>query len=321
MKKIKIFKAPVVFLLLLMILGIGFPAEKAAAYSSNAAWARNQNQIQQLNQSQIQKMSEVQLRLLIQLLTQLRERLLQLQSQQDGSSDIEIATRTALDISDTEALLRGRVVDFGQSDFADVWFEYDTNRFRFDDVTVIERIEDSEDGYFERRVAGLDEDTVYYYRAVGEDEDEDVDYGSIVMFRTDDSDSDDDDDDDDSDNEPDTITRNAAIITDDSAELRGSVDMNDFENGEVFFVYGEDEDQVADVEDDYDSYSDVDEDGDDLQKVRVDTDLDSDDSYEEEVEDLDNDTRYYFSICVGYEDEDEDDVLLCGDTRSFTTDL
>lgn len=304
---------------MLGILVCGTPMHSATAYGGYGGVMRNQNQLQYINQARMQTMSEVQLRQLIQLLTQLQERLLRLYSFQDDNSELEIATRFAADVSDDDALLRGRVVDFGDSDFAEVWFEYDTTSGGFDNVTVTERIEDDEDGYFERRIVDLEDDTTYYYRAIGEDEDGNNDYGSIVQFRTGDSSSNDDDDDDD-DNDPDVSTRSVAMVTDDSADLRGTVDMNGFENGEVFFVYGEDEDQVDDVADDFDTYDDVDEDGNDLQKVLVDSSLDSDESYVEEVRSLDNDTTYYFAICVGYEDEDGDDVLRCGDTRSFTTD-
>lgn len=122
------------------------------------------------------------------------------------------------------------------------------------------------------------------------------------------------------DDEPEVETDRARNIDDDRAELRGSVDMMDFDDGEVFFVYGEDEDQVEDVEDDYDSYRDVDEDGDDLQKVRVDSNFDGDDDFRETVTGLDDDTDYYYQICVGFEDEDDDDVIICGGVEEFTTD-
>ena len=122
------------------------------------------------------------------------------------------------------------------------------------------------------------------------------------------------------DDEPEADTNSAKDIDGDEAELRGEVDMNDFNNGEVFFVYGQDEDQIEDVEDDYDSYGDVDEDGDDLQKVRVDHDLDGDEEYEETVDNLEEDEDYFFQICVGYEDDDDDDVLECGGVEEFTAD-
>lgn len=122
------------------------------------------------------------------------------------------------------------------------------------------------------------------------------------------------------DDEPEVETESAKKIEDDRATLRGSVDMMDFEDGEVFFVFGTDEDAIEDVEDDFDSYRDVDEDGDDLMKERVDSSLDGDADYEMTVTGLDEDTDYYFQICVGYEDEDGDDVLKCGGVDDFTTD-
>ena len=122
------------------------------------------------------------------------------------------------------------------------------------------------------------------------------------------------------DDEPEVETDSADNIEHNEAELRGSVDMMDFEDGEVFFVYGTDEDAIEDVEDDFDSYDDVDEDDDDLQKVRVDSSLDGDDDYEETVTGLDADTEYFFQICVGYEDEDDDEVIVCGGVDDFTTD-
>ena len=95
--------------------------------------------------------------------------------------------------------------------------------------------------------------------------------------------------------------------------------MNDFDNGVVFFVYGEDEDLVEEIEDEYDSYNDVDEDGDDLQKVLMDSDVDNSASYELSLFSLDEDTDYFFQICLEYEDEDGDDILVCGGVEEFTT--
>lgn len=126
----------------------------------------------------------------------------------------------------------------------------------------------------------------------------------------------------DNDDEPDVDTKSARDIQDDSAELRGEVDMNDFNNGIVFFVYGQDESKIEDVERDYDEYSDVnnDEEDDDFEVVKVDSDLDGDDTYEEEVSGLEDDEEYFFVICVEYEDEDNDETLECGDLEDFDTD-
>ncbi|MFA6325423.1 MAG: hypothetical protein WCX46_04325, partial [Candidatus Paceibacterota bacterium] len=133
-------------------------------------------------------------------------------------------------------------------------------------------------------------------------------------------DSENNDDDDDDNTNPDVTTKSASDISEDEAELAGNVDMNDFENGIVFFVYGQDENQIEDVENDYDTYSEVDEDDEDLQKEKVDDDLDGDDSYTLEVSGLDTDEKYYYTICVEYENEDNDEKLICGSVRSLTTD-
>jgi len=230
----------------------------------------------------------------------------------DGDSEIEITTRSATNIEDDGARLRGEI-DFNSSDRAYAWFEYGEDEDDLDEDTPHIRIdEDDDDEDFSVRVTDLDEDERFFFRAVGEDEDGRIDRGSIKNFRTDDNGGGDD--------EPDVRTEEAENITDDSAELHGEVDMNDFRNGTVFFVYGQDEDQVDDVEDDYDSYSDVDEDGDDLQKVRVDSDLDGSEDYALDIDGLDSNTDYFFAICVEYEDEDDDETLTCGSTEEFETD-
>ena len=122
------------------------------------------------------------------------------------------------------------------------------------------------------------------------------------------------------DDEPEANTDTARNVDEDSAELRGDVDMNDFNNGEVFFVYGEDEDQVEDIEDDYDEYGDIDEGGDDLQKIKVDSSLDNYRTYWQLVVNLDDNTDYYYQICVEYEDDDNDQVITCGGVEHFETD-
>lgn len=233
----------------------------------------------------------------------------------NGRGDVDVTTRSATDISDDEATLRGEI-DWNGEDEATVYFEYGRSTYDLgDETTHVVLDEDDDDEDFEAIITDLQEDTKYYYRAVAEDENGDEQYGRIYSFTTDDDDDDRDDED-----YPEVDTDSATNITDDSARLRGDVDMNHFRNGTVFFVYGEDEDQVDDIADDYDTYSDVDEDGDDLQKIKVDSDLDSDASYYATVSGLDNDTRIYWSLCVEFEDEDDDDRIVCGDTEDFRTD-
>ncbi len=229
-------------------------------------------------------------------------------------SEIDVLTLSATDIDEDGAKLRGEV-DFNNSDTATVWFEYGKNRNNLNTKTSEIDLDDTDSTSFNRAITNLDDDTVYYFRAIGEDEDGEVDKGTILSLRTDDSASSSNQDD------PDVVTDNADDVTEDSAELNGSVDMNDFENGKVFFVYGEDKSMVEDVEDDFDTYSDIDESGNDLQKVLIDSSFDGDDNFSYDISDLDDNTNHYFSMCLEYEDEDNDEVLVCGNVKSFETDV
>ena len=252
----------------------------------------------------------------------------------DDAPDVE--TLSARDIDEDSAELRGEV-DMNDFRNGEVFFVYGEDEDQIEDVEddfdsysdvdedgddlqkvrVDTDLDDDED--YERRVTGLDEDTDYYFQiCVGyedEDDDEVLECGGVREFNTDDDNGGSSNDD-----EPTVETDSVRDVRDDSAELRGSVDMNDFRNGLVFFVFGEDEDQIEDVEDDYDTYSDIDEDGDDLRKVKVDSDLDGQSTYRLTVRGLDEDTDYYYQICVEYEDEDDDDVLMCGGVEDFRTD-
>jgi hypothetical protein len=280
----------------------------AEAYNDNTLWVQNQNQIR------FQDMTSEQRQEMLRLLTQLHvllQKMLQLRSYDYVNSELQIATQLATNIETNEAVLRGEVTDFNLSDYADVWFEYDTSRVDFDQRTDTERIMSDEDGDFEQKITGLEENTTYYFRAVGEDDEEDLDYGMVFNFHTDSDQQED----------PDVTTLSAIDITEDSAVLRGSVDMNDFHNGRVFFVYGEDEDRIGEIADDLKTYEDIDEFGDGLQRIMIDVDLDDSDSYEEEISSLDEDTKHYFNLCVTYEENDNGDVIACGDIHSFTTDL
>jgi hypothetical protein len=229
-----------------------------------------------------------------------------------GNSLIDITTNSADDIENDEARLRG-TVDFNSSDEAFVWFQWGEDS-DLDEETPRVGLDDGDDEDFTIRITDLDRDAKYYFRAVGEDEDGQVDYGATRTFTTDDNGGGSDDD------EPNVNTGEADQIDSDSARINGYVDMNDFDNGIVFFVYGEDENQVSDIEDDYDTYNDVDEDGDDLQKIKVDSGLDDDADYTASMSGLNDNTDHYYRICVQYEDEDNDDVISCGSVENFETD-
>jgi hypothetical protein len=215
------------------------------------------------------------------------ERALRDRHSEAGDSDIAVVTRGATNIDEDSATLKGTI----DQETVD------------DDTDVSESIDE------------LDDNTLYYFRIVGEDEDGDIRYGAIRSFRTDDNGSHSNDDDD----TPEARTDSADTIGETSARLRGHVDMRDFENGVVFFVYGEDEDQIQDVENDFDTYDDVDEEENDLLKELVEDNLDNDDSFTDTVHDLDQNTTHYFRMCVAYEDNDNDDTVTCGSVRNFET--
>jgi hypothetical protein len=231
-----------------------------------------------------------------------------------SDSEVDVTTKYATNIGETRATLRGEV-DLNKSDYAHVWFMYGTNMYNMTYQTTYGYVENDGKTIFSGTVYNLRDNTRYYYRAIAEDDNGDRAYGSVFSLVTGD---DNDDDDNDGDN-PDVTTKSARNIEDTSAYLEGEVDMNDFSNGDVFFVYGEDKNQVEDVEDDFDTYNDIDEDGDDLQKVLVDGDLDGAEDYSTKVTGLDEDTRYYYAIGVAYEDEDDDDTIILGSVKSFTT--
>lgn len=116
---------------------------------------------------------------------------------------------------------------------------------------------------------------------------------------------------------PVAITDSARSVDEDSAELRGSVDMRDYADGLVFFVWGEDENDIDDVSRE-DRYSDVITRGDDLEKKVVDSRHDGNRNFNLDVYNLREDERHYFRICVEY-DRSGREELVCGSVRDFET--
>jgi len=234
------------------------------------------------------------------------------------SYDVEVDT-TDVDVEGDDSATFSGEIELDDASYAYVWFDYGQDG-DLDESTDEEKIED--DGDFEIDVDDLDENERYFVRAVAEDPSGALSYGDILAFTTGDEDEDNDDDNDDDHNDddiPEATTEDAEDVDEDSAELHGEIEMNDFEDGLAFFVYGEDEDAVEEVEDE-DTYGDIDEDGDDLEKFSLTSNLDDTRTFWSTISGLDEDTEYFFRICVEYEDEDGDDTLQCGDVESFTTD-
>lgn len=118
---------------------------------------------------------------------------------------------------------------------------------------------------------------------------------------------------------PSASTQRAEDIQGTSATLKGSYRINSAENITAFYVYGESQRLVASIPEDYDEYRDVEEAGDNLQKVKLGSSVSTTVSPELVVEELDEDTLYYFRLCVAYDDDTATEIR-CGNTLNFTTD-
>lgn len=230
-----------------------------------------------------------------------------------STTDPEAVTYSENNVTDDSAELNG-YVDMNSFENGEVYFVYWDNAndpTSAVSVLVDSDLDDSET--YSLVINNLDDSTVYYYQiCVSYNNGSDLECGSVGSFETDDSNGGGSSNNDD----PDAITYNEDNVDADSAELNGYVDMNSFENGDVFFVWGQSSSQINNV-DNENSYGDVDQDGDNLQKYLVDDDLDSSQSYSLDVYSLEEGEDYFFRICVDYYDGGEE--MECGTVKSFTT--
>lgn len=93
------------------------------------------------------------------------------------------------------------------------------------------------------------------------------------------------------------------------------VRMRDTSDGGVYLVFGESENQVRNARSE--SYSQIDEDRQRLQKVRVARDVRGTVRLQELLEDLDEDTKHYYFVCVEY--DGLRDGVVCSSVQTFTT--
>lgn len=118
---------------------------------------------------------------------------------------------------------------------------------------------------------------------------------------------------------PTVSTQRAENIQGYSATIKGNYRLNSAENATAFFVYGESQSLVDSIPADYDTYADVIEARENLQKIRMGAQAKSTDSPERQIDDLERDTKYYYRLCVAYDDKNATEIR-CGRTLSFTTD-
>jgi hypothetical protein len=230
--------------------------------------------------------------------------------------DTNVSTLSASNVSRNSATLHGDITDFRGFNAATVWFEFGKNSRSLSNTSDAVRINRNSNTNFELPLSGLISNTTYYFQAVASDSNGTTVRGDILHFTTNGSGGSSSN----NGNVPDVTTRSATSISTHEATLRGYVDMNDFNNGRVFFVYGQDESAIADVPSDFTSYSDVNETDNDLQKVSLDSNLDGTATYDELVSGLSRDTEHFYRLCVEYQDDNNDDTLECGSVMNFTTD-
>jgi hypothetical protein len=225
------------------------------------------------------------------------------------SSAVMARTYSPTNVDDTRATLRGSI-NLKKERVAYTWFEYgdaEDDLFRETPKKIFKKGD-------VRTVSGtiqrLEEAEEYYYRFLAMDEYGDISYGDVRKFTT---------RRDILDQKPTAKTLRYESVGIHSATLVGEVDMNDFKDGIVFFVYGEERDDIREVANRYDEYRDIKERGDDRQKKLIDDNFDRYKKLSTTVTDLDENTTHYYAIGVEFENEDGDEELVIGQIYTLRT--
>jgi hypothetical protein len=234
------------------------------------------------------------------------------------SNYIAITSESVSDASNDSVQMYGTAT-IKQSGTARFWFEYGPTQ-AVNYSTESRSVTNARTGSnvsFTFTAPDIDSSGTYYYRAVAEGADgryaegvlKSFTYSSVSGHSSSNS----------TNGEPDVSNDDVTSIDSDSARISGTVDMNDFENGTAFLVYGEDESRIEDVSDE-DRYSSVSTYSYELRKVLLSSNLDSDRDFTTTISGLNDDTTYYYRFCVQFEDDDNDDRLICSDVEDFDTD-
>jgi hypothetical protein len=225
-------------------------------------------------------------------------------------SGIRVSTGSVRDVRNDRATLTGSV-RFSSDTSGYVWFEYGESTddlYRKTPVTFVSKA--NNDSALTHALRSLDDQTIYYFRVVGYDTNGVKNYGTINRFTT---------PVDIVDEKPKVTTGRVTDSTEEGAVVAGSVRMNDFRNGVVFVVYGEDQALVRAVPQNANRYSRIMQEGDALQKRLLDEDEDGDGEYTLAISDLDLGTTHYYAVGVEYRDQDDNYQMILGAVSSFTT--
>lgn len=237
-----------------------------------------------------------------------------------NSNYVTITSESVSDASNDAVQMYG-TAEIKKSGTARFWFEYGPTQ-AVNYSTESRSVSNARAGSnvsFTFTAPDIDSSGTYYYRAVAEDASGRYAEGALKSFTYSSVGGHSSSNSSNNDDEPEVSNDDVTSVDSDSARISGRVDMNDFENGIAFLVYGEDESRVEDVADE-DRYSDVSTYSYELRKVSLSTNLDSDRDFSTTISGLHDDTEYFYRFCVQYEDNDNDDRLVCSDVDNFDTD-
>lgn len=226
---------------------------------------------------------------------------------------VNVVSLAPTSIDRSSAILNGEV-DKGGSEYLEVWFQYGVG----DGLT---RTKDLEPIVWSGRqpvsatLKDLRSNTTYSYRLVAEDERGYRHYGQTRTFTTVSS--------------PGTQsfsgrpyaeTEGSTNTYSAGATVGAFVSMNDYDLGNVFFVYGIDRSDV-DVAEDYDSYNEIPVADGVIMKLPVNWTFTGRNTVVGGIYGLRPATRYYYRVCVEYSKNSDgiNPSLSCGQIESFTT--
>jgi hypothetical protein len=201
----------------------------------------------------------------------------------------------------------------GKSDTAYAWVEYGDEGDDLYKRTAWKLVQKSSLFGYEAvmlPLRNLKPETQYSYRVVVQDMNGAVAYGHLGTFRTNR----------DIINEKPTFTQvSAKNVRVHTVEFKAFVDMNDFDDGAVFLLYGKENAEITAVPASYTTYDRIHERGDALQKVLLDDSLSTNGLYSVTIDDLDRNTNYYYAFGTAYEGVDRKDVITLGSLGGVRT--
>jgi hypothetical protein len=214
----------------------------------------------------------------------------------NNNSSPDVDTRPATDVNKFTARMNGYID--ANNTYSYYWFEYGENSFSNRTSDTGAAYGTSNPSYY---LTGLNDGTEYKYQLCAKNANTTRVCGGVEYFTTIDDNgnggggSSNDD-------EPEVTTLSADDVEEDEALLQGEADPNGDALTQVWFEYGEDEDDLDETiyvsSNDYDDNEDED---------TVD--------FDKKITGLDEDTEYFFRACA--ENSEGED---CGSVRSFTTD-